>query len=355
MPTGAVFVFSAIALAYLHYYGLLFVGMLGGTAVFQITRHPQLRNRLLITFGSIGLAYLPWLPGLVAQLRFSARSEWLTAPDSLMGAFLSLNYQFFNQRWPQTYLFLGIVLAVIVWWLWEKWQHRHSPTGFSDTATPWLVAWYFLPFLLVYLVSITVTPIFTYRNLIIVFPAALLLIARGITIWPWRWGRILAAVGITAVLLWQIVSGTYYTTAHKTQFREAAAAIVNTPSDDSLIIGQMAYPFLLDYYFIRHNLPQRVDLIVEADRICAGERWGERPFPTIPSCPTISHDFTVRDDPAYMTKLTQLINQRQPAKIWYVHARYDLLIDPDKFIDPHYTLNRRFEFAGIRLYLFERR
>ncbi len=223
---------AAIVLASLHYYGLLFVILLGGTAVFLTIRYRRDKMRLVLRlFGLVGAAYLLWLPGIITQLQISNRGLWITPPGNIVETFLALFYQFFNQRWLPAYLMLGLILVAVISRLKKRKTYKNLPN-----ATLFLLLWLVIPFGMTYLFSVLVTPIFTYRNLIIILPAALLLAARGLTQIPPKWGQIGAASLLTGVLLWQVVGGDYYTAPHKTQFREAAAIIVNQEAEDALII-----------------------------------------------------------------------------------------------------------------------
>lgn len=332
---------AAVVTAYLHYFGLLLVGLQAGTAVLFCRQRRQWRR--LRIYALIGVAYAPWLPFMLRQFN-SPRSAWIDSPNSLHETFLWLFYQLFNQRWPQTYLALGLLLLTAVLAL----RDRLSP---RFTARLTLFGWLLLPFLLTALVSIWGIPIYTPRNMIIILPAALLLLADLIGRIPNRYAKWAATGALTALLLVQLLGGDTYTRPHKTQFREAAVVINELGGVDPLIVAQMAYPFLLDYYFARHDLPQRVAFVMENGRFCAGEP-DPPPALGVLHCPTVSGDFAPQPPVDAAAKLMLLLNTTSADQFWYVHARDALLIDPETVGNGRYTLTSTHQLFGIHLYQF---
>jgi hypothetical protein len=116
---------------------------------------------------------------------------------------------------------------------------------------------------------------------------------------------------------------------------------------------------------------QRVDLIVEKDRICLGQVYRGINSPGLPVCPTISGDFNyqletkagqgpqkgsalhslAREPNTH--KLARLVEGRNPAFIWFVHGRGEPAIDPENL--PGFELIERRDFVGVNVYLLVNR
>jgi hypothetical protein len=138
-----------------------------------------------------------------------------------------------------------------------------------------------------------------------------------------------------------------------------------------MIVGQFAYPFLLDHYLAKNSAMQRVDLIIEKDRLCLGQAYREANSLNLPVCPTVSEDFTYQLETAVTReskegsalrslarepnthKLARLIDDRDPAFIWFVHGRGELAIDPENL--PGFEVIGRKDFVGVNVYLLTSR
>ena len=343
--------------AYLHYFGLYLIAWqaLGGVARLG----PRRLGRLLPAYGLCAGLYLPWVGPMVRQLLHSSRSTWFEPVSAIHTTLYDFAEHVFNQRAPQTYTMLGLVLLALIL---DLGRRRSRPPAAAATAQ--LLLWFLLPFAGVYLFSRWVKPILTYRNLIIVAPALYLLAARGLTQLPGRGLTTIAAAIAVGVFAYQIGHGGYYVLPRKTQFREAAVWMQAREEalNDGTVIGQFAYPFLLDYGFRTHPRRHPVALLVEDDRVCTGAA-SHQPLPgaPLPVCPTVSGDFSTvlaEDHPmteAEVIRSTQAFAQAQPTRyLWYVTALGEPLMPPEQWGDVGFVEEERQYFFGIHVYLYRR-
>lgn len=356
-PLRCAYVALAALTAYLHYFGLyLIVWQAVGSVLWLGFR----RFRTLLPFyGVWALLYAPWMGALRRQLLLSNRSSWISPVGSLPNVIFDFSKHVLNQRPAQAYAAWGLVVLALAL---DLARRRTRPV--PARATAFLLLWLVLPLTGVYAFSRWVKPILTYRNLIIAVPALYLLIARGLTRLPGRWLLHVVAGGALALFTYQIVWGGYYVLPRKTQFREAAVWMQAHPQAlaDGTVIGQFAYPFLLDYGFRRHPQRHPVALLVEKDRICTGAApYRSPPHTSIPVCPTVCGDFqTVLGRRDVMTRETVIraavhFAQAQPTRfLWYVTALGEPLVDAKQWRDAGFEERERQYFFGIHVYLYRR-
>jgi hypothetical protein len=373
----SVYVLAAIMTAYLHYYGLYLVLLQGvTTALLAICRDQPAARRALPLYSLVALVYIPWLPGMWRQILFSERGDWIPHPQAIHTTLLTYLYHLFNKRWQQAHAVAFTLVFTLGKHLYDTWKRnvsKQSNWSLPVSPTLFLTAWIVIPFVLVYALSVTWVPILTYRNLIILLPPVYILLARAVATLTTHNGKLVAIFLIATIFVHQIVGGDYYQTPSKTQFREAAAFIAEqeTVYQDSMIVGQFAYPFLLDHYLASNGTMQRVDLIIEKDRICLGQIYRETNSLDLPVCPTVSGDFAYQleakalrepkkgstlQSPARepnAREFARLIDDRDPSFIWFVHGRGALAIDPENL--PGFELIGRRDFVGVNVYLLANR
>lgn len=263
LPLTAVvsYIISAALLSYLHYFGLFFVllqaGLMGVLFIFR----RDAWVKLILIYGAILLLYLPWLFRGVRALLTSGPG-WLQSPD------LSDIYEYFQFLFNNSprltvlvfilWAFLFLKGAIIVW----RQPSRLKKTLYS--ADGLLLVWLFVPIVIVFIKSLVSTPAFTHRSLIILLPAAYLLLARALTLLPY--GRVTTPV-VTILLIglftYQLFwAQDYYNKPTKEQFREAVA-FVNEKEAAYPHAYTMSFTWdkiYLDYYFERMDSERRIDL-----------------------------------------------------------------------------------------------
>lgn len=255
MVEALLYVASAVACAYLHYFGLLLIALQGAALAGLAFRS---LGKVVLLYIPVVLAYIPWLPGLYYQLTYSKQlGSWI--PEPTPASFVSFFEFLFNN---------GVATALVAWTLlsfllphaWNDLQERREGEK-SFLAGLLLVGWLLVPIVLVYALSQLSLHLLTSKNLLISLPAAYLLLARSIT--RTFSGRTPAtgavfqsvvAVGIAAVFLAHLLYGMqYYMTPNKEQIREAVSYIANNERPGTLVVYCDVDP-RLDYYFQKEGL-----------------------------------------------------------------------------------------------------
>ncbi len=241
---------TAAALLYTHYFGIFAVA---AQNVFVLALwwgargpgEPQLPlRRWLVVQAGIALAFLPWLPSLVAQIQQVRTGFWIGEP-SLAGLgtaflrFASLTGPW-SQGGPPGWLSLtvgGVVVAaaiagaaLVIWRALGRAQHTGGAGGVGqgpDAAARrrydsrlLLGLWLLLPPLAGWSLSLFGLDVFSYRNTMISAPAfALLLAVLCDRLSQPRWKALAVATLLSPSLL---QAPGYYREPHKDQWREAA-------------------------------------------------------------------------------------------------------------------------------------
>ncbi len=277
------YVLAAIATIYMHYYGLVLVGLqVAGALICAALRRRQGRLVILVACGVIALSFLPWLsfmkfqiggradkPLMLPELSVFAEflrllfngSGKLIAVVALIGATATLSaaYRTLQIACPA---FPGTAAA-------SGGQIAHAPYRLLfraiSPATFLLLAWLGVPLITTYVESRLFLPIVQVRYWLICLPPTYLLVARAITRLPLRGsGQGVVACGLIAIFLAHLIVGLdYYRTPTKQQFREAARYVAQEDARqaDSLIIGCVWNLNYLDYYFAGSGSSRRADVM----------------------------------------------------------------------------------------------
>lgn len=210
---------GAALCAYVHYSGLLTVAALGAFAwLYVLGFKRQLALPLGVACMGFVLCYLPWLGGLRVHLAQGGLT-WLRSPslDDLKNVFgIALPYYVFP-----------LVIAVIAVGGWRVVETRGARTAHSNwrVGTLFFLWWTFTLPLGFYLKSIYGTPIFSERNLLVIVPPVLALVAGAITAGTPKSWTLPAAAMLSFLVLSDLSLGQrFYTVPNKQDFRGAAAA-----------------------------------------------------------------------------------------------------------------------------------
>lgn len=256
----ALYVLCAASACYVHYFGLLFVGLLG--IALLCLQNRRARNVFAGAHALVALLYAPWVPSMLEQMAKDRSGFWLQEPrllGSLGGLF------FFSFRVPWLFGLLAIaplfvLFAVSVFSTLRALRMTRSPPPkilFSDLL---VLAWSAAPFLAAYALSHLLTPILTFRNLIVVTPALYLMLARALSLLPQPPARASWTLLVLVGIVFGLIRGDFYGSTKKEQFREAARYVVE--HDDSLpVVAHTFGKHQFDYYFERLGSPARVALL----------------------------------------------------------------------------------------------
>jgi uncharacterized membrane protein len=261
----ALYVLCAASTCYVHYFGLLFVGLLGIALLFLENR--RARSVFAGAHMLVAVLFAPWVPSMVEQMATDRAGFWLQEPRLLgtMGGVF-----FFCFRVPGTFGILTIAPLLVflaVRTVSALGRHRvgRSPLPRLLSSDLLVLSWAAAPFLAAYALSHLLTPILTFRNLIVVIPAVYLMLARGLSLVPWVPVRRVWSALVLSGIVFGLFEGGFYGSTRKEQFREAARYVVD--HDDSLPV--VAYAFgkhHFDYYFERMGSLARVELLAGGDR-----------------------------------------------------------------------------------------
>jgi mannosyltransferase len=277
--------FAALAtlVAYLHYFGMLLVGLetIAALLVVSLARRRRLAAALLVSVPVV-LAAL-WLPFM--SLAMTRRSYW-PEPPSWRTPLRFLNAFLFSWD-PATAAVLLLPAAAAVVYLVRARAARSVPPSSGrdamvhaapgpragpDLATILCVLWIVLPFLVLLGYSWVHLPITIDRAMIIVLPPLYLLLARAVTFLAPRPRAQLIAVALMVALAgvrWSTTHG--YRDLDVTQDYRGAVAAWSAAAGSAadplavLLVTSMAGTPLPVYYLEREEPTPTVDLVVNDD------------------------------------------------------------------------------------------
>lgn len=314
---------TAIIASYLHYYGLFFIMLQGLGLILFIPRTGRAFLFVFTLYALILLAYLPWIPTMISQFYDEGEGN-ISPPES--DAFLAYLEFLFNESRMLLFIVLalyGFLLLHSFYNLFKTRTDQVSPLRVSPGLL--LALWLIVPFVIIYLISITARPVLTNRNLIISLPAAYLLLARAITQLPIsRIGQTIVVFSIIGLFLYHLLfDKDYYSEPHKEQFREAVGFAADRAHlyEDSLVIGYVWDPDYLNYYFEKKSSKLRVDRVAGQEEDIPG--------------------------------LIKYVKTENPNYLWYISAHR---IPSPEFIDSlsqNFTLIDHESFIKANVWLFK--
>lgn len=240
------YIASALCLAYLHYFGLFFVLFQGLLALAITVARPR-HNLAFVIISLVFLAfYAPWMPTFLAHLERGSAS-WIVEPTLASFAQAQLSFTF-----GSLYLVYAAALAAFCYFSARALlgQDGSSSNPLHKWSLLYLSIWLAGPTLIVFAISVTLEPIWTPRNLIVVSPAAYLAVAYALTKIPIRMvGDALAAVALVFALAELVLVKNYYAQPQKEQFREIAANVCTEAPDEPIFYlawGEEYFRYYLD-------------------------------------------------------------------------------------------------------------
>lgn len=257
------YVACAAALCYTHYFGVLLVA-LQGAALLALAPRSALRTALL--YGAVGLLYLPWIPKLFSD---SGGEAWFGRPR------ISFLEEFVTDVFGRSLLLTILCTFLLALGAQRAWARGGGPlsggpnsrglSGLLGRLLPGglLIAWFAVPVLLAFAISLAWTPIFYPRNLTICLPAAFLLLARSLVLLSGRfWPTSTSALAV--LFLAQLVFGIgYYERLDKEQFRATARYAASYAGPETAFVHsgwggwyEERYPDRFDYYFEHFGAPE---------------------------------------------------------------------------------------------------
>ncbi len=252
---SAGFILMGILLEYTHYFGLLIFLLEIAVLCFISLR---VRRSILAVIGmSIAplLAYIPWIPVAVSQ---SGTGSYITPPAIKTLAILFFEYM----GWSKFLLGIFAVTISAAGFIFFKDQSSKKVFNSQNVAVPTL--WLILPLVVSLIISFTLVPVFTIRNMMIALPAVFLLFAAAIHIlFRSVWQRNTFGTAICFFMLFSLFFvRKHYTEPHRNQFREAAYFVAHNHNgeENTVIIASAWNTSYFDYYFERSPGNLSVDM-----------------------------------------------------------------------------------------------
>jgi len=289
------YLIAALLNSYTHYFGTLVVILQCFTMLWISRKSAKKLCFSFVLTGLLFVLFLPWIPYLNYQFCHTLYAiEWMNIPRSLF--FFDFLFFAFNEYTP----FYVFVLAMYLYFFFKfvraalrqkDYGHKlsiHDPDFF-------LLYWLAVPYIIVYVKSIVSFPVLTHRYLIVIFPAACLILARALTLLPLR-NIYIAAISCIiayAFLFHLVFIKQYYLIPTKMQARETVKILStyqpllhNAP----VIFYAPNWYSALDYYFYRFS--------VKKDYFAT--QWSDED----------------------VTKITKMIQQNKPEYIWLLSLRW---------------------------------
>jgi mannosyltransferase len=221
---------SDVLLLYTHYFGGILILM-------QVITLPFLREwkriflRLALAGLAVELGYLPLLLQAVSRLGTSAaKGTWVLPPG--MGEIYGFINLFLNSKWVTVALLL-VAAGGLVMMARKRLLGERLKAALQEQEARVLALWFGVPYVGMFVLSITSTPIFMDRYLLFLTPSFYLLVAWALT-WMWQGNR-LQPYAVGAFLGIFIVS----TELNPSSERELAAAVADVKrlkTDDTLVL-----------------------------------------------------------------------------------------------------------------------
>ncbi|MEO8605372.1 MAG: glycosyltransferase family 39 protein [bacterium] len=256
------YVIAAALTCYTHYFGLLFICLQAAlVGMIILRRQPHALVRIAALYTLVFASFVPWLRR--AEVVVAYAPDWIAPVTPRV--IWDLQRFLFNDSTPFAVLALGLWATLLV----REYRTRRQPRAARlEPPTLLLLVWLVVPVAVVYVRSMLAAPAFINRVLIIVAPAAYLLVARAIAqLSVRRWVAPLATGALCAALLVDLfVVRRYYREPTKEQFREAAAYLVahDQAAAPTVVLACAHNRKYFDYYLERLGSPRRVDAVAVA-------------------------------------------------------------------------------------------
>ena len=325
------YVSSAIACSYLHYYGVYFVGLQGIVMLIITSTNIRRLTLTILIYACIFLAYVPWLPEMFNDLGGTYR--WFGKPTIMYPIYY---LRFFCNK-SELLLLLSIAICVLAVFFSTRRFYKNPENletlRHSLVVDGGVLAWLIVPFALVFIASFFSKPIVKFYPFVYCVPALCLLLSRAVLSLPVG-GRaqIVISSGLVGLFLYHlVVPMQFYSQPHIenywnhprwAQFREVVDFVAGSYRDyqPSILIVCPNAEFFLITISRRKGISTRT-----AVRACVGLRDVH----------------------------TKRFEGNEPKYIWYLYADSQ----PDERLNGSFqdefafVKGKQFECAGVNLYM----
>ena len=265
----------AVFTAYLHYFGLLMVSLIGIYALLSLIRKHLSFADFGVPFLGSALLYLPWLK--VVKTHATARSSWMPEPTE---RFAEIIAEHLTSKLPYVWWSLfALATAIHIFDVVRARQpapQAHKKTQLLSPLVLTLIAWISTVIVGALVVTYTVIPVISARNLIVILPALYLLGAitlAKIDVRLFRGTPIAATIAITGLFYHLVFVDHYFTVHTKRHYRAVAAylkAETQRSEESAFIVTEGNWDNWLNYYWEpRGNKPDVLDITGKPLRVTA--------------------------------------------------------------------------------------
>lgn len=259
------FIFSSTLCIYTHYFGLLWVTLVCIWWLLLAMKNKEKRIGCLSSCLCIAVLYAPWIVSMMRQAGIGT-DYWI--PQRTSSFAWELLRQFFNQAGGLVVFSILLYLFPLISKAYYK-VTKKQPFSFNWkpdlSQTGWILGlWITVPYLVALLFSITIAPIMTFRNFIVILPAVYLLFVYRVEslIASRKINTALYAILISFSFYDLTIVKNYYTKPSKDQYREAVSFVIKNDKEykNSAVIASVFASVEFDHYFRTMGNDRRVDI-----------------------------------------------------------------------------------------------
>ena len=242
----SLYILSAIALLYTHYYGIIIFFIQGFVFVIYIILTKQSRGFFFWGFLAgtlVTISYIPWIPTIIADSQIGL--YWMEKPKP----YFLIGY-YSNYMGKDIVTGVLLLLACILYLRYFTLILRNKEKDLFEVFIGLLlISWIFLNYAIPYLRSILATPMMIPRHTITVLPALFLMMAMGLE----QIKKTSYKMGVIAVVVVSISVNLFFVKNHytlwqeKAQWREAAQAVINNNRPGMKVFSNQEWWF--SFYF----------------------------------------------------------------------------------------------------------
>jgi len=322
--------FLAIFSCYVHYFAFAFIAFQGLLSMFLFFGKWLTFRKILLLYGMIIFAYLPWIPSFIYQINnIQGHIAWIN--DS--GINVLINFLYFV--YGDSHSILVASLVIICVYLFSPNNSIRDKKKFPISSDILLLMLFVIPVAITFGISISLKPLFIDRYLLFTLPAGYLLLARSILALPlFSWIKGFVSIFLVVFLLYKLIFPLgYYNKVLKEPFRTVAEYITQSQKNNSIVITNVMVPISLDYYFDKLGSKFKEDLRIPG--------WVGTIYPA--------------------EKVSQIISNQNNEYVWYVKQNLnnmsdeqlmDQLVNSIKLVEHKQIIDDYWHY-GFEVYLFE--
>ncbi len=181
----------------------------------------KVAKQIFICFLCIGILYLPWVMPLYKQVTMVGGGFWLGTPRLTDLRNLIYDYLAKGIAHSLAQICLYVVFALALVRVWTR----------DIEKNVFLLTWFFLPILVVFIISQKFTSIFFNRYMLYTIPAGMILLSSN------RRSFISGALIISLIFMFLVIDVNYFFTPTKKPFREFAQLVKEQKKGDDFLIN----------------------------------------------------------------------------------------------------------------------